>query len=232
MKWSGSVAASASASSEPQSGNASNSTLEFLLRRMRHKSDFPAMSDSIVRIQGMASSETESVGSVTNEILKDVALTNKLLRLVNSAHFGGGGHISTVSRAVSLVGFNGIRNMALSLVLLEHMQDKAHANVLKEEFLRSLMAGAIASELSANPQDREEAFIGTMFQNLGRLLAEFYFAEEAATVRSQFANPRQPVTEARASADVLGMSYEALGLGVAQVWGLPRYGDCPGMGIA
>lgn len=69
----------------------------------------------------MATSETESINSVTNEILKDVALTNKLLRIVNSAHFSRGSSISTVSRAVSLVGFNGIRNMALSLVLLEHM---------------------------------------------------------------------------------------------------------------
>jgi eukaryotic-like serine/threonine-protein kinase len=103
IKWSA-LETGASSVDEPSSGHAANSTLEFLLRRMRHKSDFPALSDSMVRIQGMASSETESVGSVTNEILKDVALTNKLLRLVNSAHFGGGGKISTVSRAVSLWG--------------------------------------------------------------------------------------------------------------------------------
>ena len=62
---------------------------------MRHKSDFPALSDSVTRIQSMARSDTESVGSVTNEILKDVALTNKLLRMVNTAHFSnaGGGNI-------------------------------------------------------------------------------------------------------------------------------------------
>jgi eukaryotic-like serine/threonine-protein kinase len=221
IKWSA-LETGASSVDEPSSGHAANSTLEFLLRRMRHKSDFPALSDSMVRIQGMASSETESVSSVTNEILKDVALTNKLLRLVNSAHFGGGGKISTVSRAVSLVGFNGIRNMALSLVLLEHMQDKTHANVLKEEFLRALLAGAIASELSTGTQASEEAFIGTMFQNLGRLLAEFYFAEEAGAVRSLVANPLQPISEGTASAGVLGMSYEALGLGVAKAWGLPE----------
>jgi serine/threonine protein kinase len=221
VKWSGWATGALGPASESKVGTTDNSTLEFLLRRIRHKSDFPALSDSIVRIQGMASSETESVGSVTNEILKDVALTNKLLRWVNSAHFGGGGRISTVSRAVSLVGFNGIRNMALSLVLLEHMQNKAHANVLKEEFLRSLMAGAIASELSLGTQAREEAFIGTMFQNLGRLLAEFYFAEEAATVRSLVGSQRRPVSEGTASASVLGMSYEALALGVAKVWGLP-----------
>ena len=137
-------------SSENDAAAASNSgTLDFLLRRMRHKSDFPALSDSIARIQRIAASENESLASLSSEILKDVALTNKLLRLVNSAHFthAGGGSISTVSRAVALVGFAGIRNMALSLVLLEHMHDKGHANQLKEEFLRALMAGSLAGEL-------------------------------------------------------------------------------------
>ena len=204
-----------------QSGAGGNGTLDFLLRRMRHKTDFPALSNSIIRIQGMATSETESVGNVTSEILKDVALTNKLLRLVNSAHFARGGSISTVSRAVSLVGFNGIRNMALSLVLLERMQDKTHAIVLKEEFLRALMAGAIAGELSVGVRGSEEAFIGALFQNLGRLLAEFYFPEEARTVRSLCLSPRNPVSEATASASVLGLNYEALGTGVAKAWGLP-----------
>ena len=205
------------------SSNAKNSaTLEFLLRRMRQKRDFPALSDSVVRIQGMATSEKESIGSVTNEILKDVALTNKLLRLVNSAHYARGSSIGTVSRAVSLVGFNGIRNMALSLVLLEHMQDKNHANVLKEEFLRSLMAGSIASELCAGTRASEEAFIGAMFHNLGRLLAAFYFPEEANTVRGLISSARHPVSEATASASVLGLNYEELGIGVAKSWGLPE----------
>jgi serine/threonine protein kinase len=199
-----------------------NSTLDFLLRRMRHKSDFPALSDSVVRIQSMAASETESVNSVTNEILKDVALTNKLLRMVNSAHFAHRGSINTVSRAVNLVGFNGIRNMALSLVLLEHMQDKAHAGQLKEEFLRSLMAGSIGGELCPLSSEGEEAFIGAMFQNLGRLLVQFYFPEEATQVRNLLQSTREPLSEAAASASVLGLTFEALGLGIAQAWGLPQ----------
>ena len=218
-KWAGTTGKPDAGDGQAASGN---STLEFLLRRMRHKSDFPAMSDSVVRIQGMATSETESINSVTNEILKDVALTNKLLRLVNSAHYARGSSISTVSRAVSLVGFNGIRNMALSLVLLEHMQDKAHAGVLKEEFLRSLMAASIAGELCPLARETEEVFIGAMFHNLGRLLAQFYFPEEARTVRGLVSSTRQPVSEATASASVLGLSFEALGLGVAKIWGLPE----------
>ena len=202
--------------------NNSSDTLDFLLRRMRHKSDFPAMSDAVVRIQSMAASETESVGSVTNEILKDVALTNKLLRLVNSAHFGRSGSISTVSRAVTLVGFNGIRNMALSLVLLEHMQDKAHAAQLKEEFLRSLLAGSIGGELCSVVRESEEAFIGAMFQNLGRLLVLFYFPEESARVRGLMQDPRRPMSEISAAISVLGLSFEALGLGIARAWSLPE----------
>ena len=198
-------------------------TLDLLLARMAEASDFPALSDSVLRIQGMASSETESIASVTNEILKDVALTHKLLRLVNSAHYArGGGSISTVSRAVSLVGFNGIRNMALGLVLLEHMQDQAHADVLKAEFLRCLMAGSIAQELWPALREREEAFIGAMFQNLGHLLAEFYFPQEALAVRTLVASAQPPMAQATASTRVLGLDFEALGEGVAKVWGLPE----------
>lgn len=207
----------------------SNGTLEFLLRRMRHKSDFPSMSDSVTRIQRVANSENESLASLSTEILKDVALTNKLLRLVNTANYShaGGGSISTVSRAVALVGFAGIRNMALSLVLLEHMHDKGHANLLKEEFLRSLMAGSLAQELCAGTRDGEEGFLGAMFQSLGRLLTEFYFPEEARQVRqlvgaSDSRDAGGAVDEAAASVTVLGLSYEELGIGVAKAWGLPE----------
>ncbi len=208
----------------PSESGGASSTLDFLLRRMRHKSDFPALSDSVVRIQSMANSETESVNSVTNQILKDVALTNKLLRMVNSAHYAHRGSINTVSRAVNLVGFNGIRNMALSLVLLEHMQDKGHASQLKEEFLRCLMAASIGGELCPVAAEGEEAFIGAMFQNLGRLLVQFYFPEEAAQIRNLVQSPRDPQTEAAAAVTVLGLSLEDLGVGIAKAWGLP-----PGM---
>ena len=211
----------------------SSGTLEFLLRRMRHKSDFPALSDSVMRIQRVADSENESLGSLSGEILKDVALTNKLLRLVNTAQYSGvGRNIGTVSRAVALIGFSGIRNMAMSLVLLEHMQDKAHANKLKEDFLRSLMAGMLASELGALVGDSEVAFIGAMFQNLGRMLTEFYFPEEAHQVRTAMAGAvgvgatagmwPGSVSEDSASAAALGLTYQELGLGVARSWGLPE----------
>lgn len=196
-----------------------NATLDFLLLRMRRKSDFPALSDTVVRIQRVATSEDDSVGDLTREILKDVALTNKLLRLVNSplfAHANRGG-VSTVSRAVTLVGFNTIRNMALSLVLLEHMQDKAHAEQMREEFLRAMMAGALAAEMGGRAIS-ESSFIAAMLQNLGRMLCSFYFPEEATQIRALHAAGK---AEGAASSQVLGLTLEDLGVGVARAWGLP-----------
>ena len=96
------------------SGEGKQATLDFLLRRMRHKSDFPALSESVSAINKIANSETESITKLSSTILKDFALTNKILRLVNSAYFrpAGGGSISTVSRAVIVLGFEAVRNIA------------------------------------------------------------------------------------------------------------------------
>ncbi|MFM2263158.1 MAG: hypothetical protein RI959_1834 [Pseudomonadota bacterium] len=201
-------------------GAGGDATLEFLLRRMRHKSDFPAMSEQIVRVQNLASSENESLHRLTNEILKDVALTNKLLRLVNSAQYAHVAQdgISTVSRAVNLIGFGGIRDMAMSLMLLEHMQNKAHAQQLISEFLRGMLAGTLATDLTVDRRTKEEAFIGALFQNLGRMLAEFYFPEEAQQVRLAVASGKQEQLAAR---QILGLDYDALGQGVGKSWGLP-----------
>jgi HD-like signal output (HDOD) protein len=210
----------------PTAGAVSNhATLEFLLRRMRHRSDFPALSSAVVRIQRVASSDSESVRTLTEEILLDVALTHKLLRLVNTAHYSGlaAGGISTVSRAVALIGFSGIRNMALSLVLLEHMPDRAHATQLTFEFVRALMVGMVAVELAPRGPAGEDAFLGALFQNLGRLLTEYYLPEEAQQIRQQLGNDSAPAAAREALAErVLGIGFDELGAGVARVWGLPE----------
>jgi eukaryotic-like serine/threonine-protein kinase len=226
------------------SAGGGSATLEFLLRRMRHKSDFPALSDAVSRIQRLSDSEAASLGSLSDEILKDVALTNKLLRLANTAHFGrgGAGSVSTVSRAVALVGFTGIRNLALSALLLEHMRDKAHAERLRDEFIRALMAAMLAGELCPAQRISEEAFLVGLLQALGRLLAAYYFPEEADRIRDDLQQqrgsaaqaPASPAEEDRAARAVLGIGYEELGAGVARAWGLPdamqqamRRGDAP-----
>ena len=198
-------------------------TIDFLLRRMRHKSDFPALSESVSAINKIANSETESVNKLSNSILRDFALTNKLLRLVNSAYFrpAGGGSISTVSRAVIVLGFETVRNIAITVLLFEHQQNKANANQLKEEFLRANLAGILAKDIgaAAEMRDLEQTFICALFHGLGRLLSQYYFPEESDEVRRVMA--QKNCTDDQASLLVLGISFEDLGIAIARQWGFP-----------
>lgn len=202
---------------------AKQSTLEFLLRRMRHRSDFPALSDSVSAINKLTDSDRESVNKLSNSILKDYALTNKILRMVNSVHFrpAGGGNISTVSRAVIVLGFDAIRNIAITVLLFEHLQDKANARELKEYFLRANLAGLLARQASDTvlPREGEAAFICALFHGLGQLLAQFYFPEEVEEIRKLMQAKGLP--EEAAAIRVMGLSFEDLGVGIARSWGFP-----------
>ncbi len=200
-----------------------HSTLDFLVRRMRMKSDFPALSESIRTINRIAASDKESVNKLANAILKDIALTTKLLKLVNSVTYSPlhNNGISTVSRAVVILGFDAVRSLALSLMLFETLQNKGQAQQLKDAFIRALFSGMLAREMAARAQikDAEEAFICAMFHSLGSMLALFYFPEEAAEVARLVEH--KGLDEQRAATQVLGLSYEELGIGIARRWGFP-----------
>ena len=219
----GYLGSGAEAQAPADSAEHKQATLEFLLRRMRHKSDFPALSDSVSAINKLTVSEKESINKLSNTILKDYALTNKILRLVNSAFYrqAGGGSISTVSRAVIVLGFDAVRNIAITVLLFEHLQDKGNARELKEGFLRSNLAGLLARDVGKNlmPREIEEAFICSMFHGLGQLLAQYYFPEEVDAIRNLMQSKQ--LSQRTASAQVLGISFEDLGIGIARTWGFP-----------
>lgn len=201
-----------------------SSTLDFLLRRMRHKTDFPAMSISIATINQLANSERSDAASLSNAILKDLALTNKVLRIANSAYYAriGGGRISTVSRAIVVLGFETVRQLAISLTLFEHIEDQKHSQRLKDEFLRANMSGLLCKVLSRGvaPRSEEQAFICGLFHRLGRLLVQFYFQEEAAMVVRMVGS--ESCSEEAAAIRVLGIGFEELGIGIANSWGFPE----------
>jgi HD-like signal output (HDOD) protein len=198
-------------------------TLEFLMRRMKHKTDFPALSDSVSAINKLTRSDKESINRLSNTILKDYGLTNKILRMVNSAYYrqSGGGTISTVSRAVIVLGFDVLRNIATTVLLFEHLQDKGSAREMKEAFLRANFAGCLARDASLKfmAREAEEAYVCALFHSLGQLLAQFYFPEEVAEIRKVML--QRNCSEEVAAARVLGLSFSDLGIGIARHWGFP-----------
>ncbi len=212
----------APAAAAPDAPEAAKGAVEFLLRRMRHKSNFPALSQTISTINRVAADSDESVQTLSSALLKDFALTNKLLRLVNSSTYGQfGGGISTISRAVMILGFNAVRDLAVTLILFEHLQNKAQASQLKEDVIASYFTGIMAHRIAARcgVADSEEGFICGVFHHLGKLLATYYFYDESAEIARRV---QQGETEEHASRSVLGISHEELGIGVARSWHLPE----------
>lgn len=200
---------------------ARDAATEFLLQRMRSKQDFPALSGIISEINQIVSSESESTSKLAGVILHDLALTNKLLKLVNAASYGQfGGTINTISKAVVILGFETVRNIATSLILLEFLQNRPQATQLKEEIVKAVFSGVVAAQLSARQDicDIEEAMVCSMFHNLGRMLAIYYFFEESQEISHLM---EQGESEEEAAVKILGIPYAELGLGVVRSWNFP-----------
>jgi HD-like signal output (HDOD) protein len=97
---------------------------EILLERISRNSDFPTFSKYITELNRKISSQAKysSASDLSNTILKDYALTSKLLKSVNSAYYSTtGGKISTVTRAVVLLGYEKVRLATTNLLLFDLM---------------------------------------------------------------------------------------------------------------
>lgn len=199
-------------------------TLEFLLRRIKLKKEFPAMTDAVSSVNSIIASDTGSITSLTNAVLKDFALTNKIIKLANSSYYNqsGSGKISTISGAVFRLGFQTIRNIVLGLLLFDHMKDRNQARDLMGECVQAILGGAIAREIciSQGHGNPEETYVCTMMHNLGRMLSIYYFPEETEEIGKLLALGESD--EDQASRKVLGASYTELGQGVAKSWGFPQ----------
>lgn len=205
---------------------AKNGTLEFLLRRMQRKQDFPAISGHITEINQKAShSSIASASELSNVILKDYALTTKLLRLVNSCFYGQfGGEITTVSRAIIILGYEQVRTAALSIILFEHLNNDRQAEEMKLTAYSALMSGIIAREQAKKMKltlqdDIESTFIASMFHNLGQLLSIYYFPDEYQEITHLMNS--QGFDEDKAARSVLGLPFAEIGKGIAREWKLP-----------
>ena len=207
-----------------QSSKAQDATIEFLLRRMKRKKDFPALSESLFKINKIVDEDDKGFDALAGAIVEDFALTNKILKIVNSAYYRRkGGEVKTISRAVMMLGFDAIRSIAVSLILIDHLHDKSQAKQLKDRVVSSLYSGVFAKNLAdkSQLQNKEEVFLSGIFHNLGKLLAIFYFNEESVEIEKLV--EKDGLSEEDAATQILGVSYPRLGTAIAKEWELPHY---------
>ena len=204
-------------------GGASNATVEFLLRRMQRKQDFPSVSKTLLDINRLTGDGAAvSADKLANVVLRDFALTNKILKLANSAFYGArAAEVTSISQAIVLMGVSQLRMIANSLTVFGHLQGDGKSTALKDTMTRSLLAGMLARHLAKELGIRraEEAFIYGMFQNLGEALAIYYFNEEWQEIN--VLRDERNLAVSAASRGVLGVSFGELGAAVARTWQMP-----------
>ena len=164
-----------------------HSTIQFLLRRMQRKEDFPSISRVLVDINRLTNQgNSASAEKLANVILRDYAPTNKILKIVNSAFYArAGGEVTSISRAIVVLGFDRVRATANSLAYFSKLQGSTSA-LLRDSMIMSFLSGLIARHLAqrARLRDAEEAFICGLFQNLGEHLAIYYFPEDHVEIKA------------------------------------------------
>ena len=218
------LAPAASAPSDNEASSDARGAVAFLARRMSRKPDFPAVSQHIAEInQKSGIGDDADANELASVILKDYALTTKLLKVVNSAVYGQyGGTISTVSRAVVILGFEQVRAIALGIIIFEHMKNGEQADLLKDAACSSFLSGMLARELYPGKEafSTEEAFIAAMFHRLGRHLAIYYFPDEYGEVLDLMAS--KGADEAAAAREIFGATFYDFGIAIARDWNLPE----------
>jgi len=198
-------------------------TLELLWKRVKQQGDLPGFSNVVSMIMSAVHDEGDREFNMTKTVLSDPALTQKVLRLANSAMYSMFGQdINTVSKAVLIVGTESIGHLALSSKLIDGLAKASAASTnTHNEMEKAVLASHIARQVTgaASARDAEEAVVCSMLHNLGRMMVTFYLPDHWALVQARCAE--QSIEEAQAACDTLGIGLDEIGRWVGQKWGLP-----------
>jgi putative nucleotidyltransferase with HDIG domain len=113
-------------------------------------------------------------------IEKDQALTGKMLRLANSAFFGQSRRVATIPRAVVLLGFSTVRNLALGVKVWDALGTGISRPRLEELWTHSVAVAAAAKMVSARLRvgDPDETFTAGLLHDVGRLVLAMRFRDD------------------------------------------------------
>lgn len=197
-------------------------TLALLWERVRAMGDMHGFARAIGAVLGAMRGEQESEFSMTQTVLSDPVLTQKVLRLANSGMYVAfGQRINTVSKAVLVLGIDAIGQLALGLKTIEELSvSENDAPAAHVEMEKAVLAGIVARQVaaSAEAQDPEEAVVCSMLHMLGRMLVSFYLPERWAVLQEYGGHGFEDTS----ALPVLGLSMEEIGRASAGQWGLPK----------
>jgi HD-like signal output (HDOD) protein len=198
--------------------------LDKLWQRMSERGDFPMLSQALRTTVSAMSDDDLDFTALVQVVLSDFGLTQKVLRLANSAmYMAFGGNITTVTRALMVLGMDAVGHLVVGLKLVDHFHASAPRRIdAKLELNRTLLSGAVARQITENTDLRsaEEAVVCTLMRQIGKLLVAFYLESEWDQLRRKAA--AENITDSHACAVLLGVSFEEIGIEAADRWRLPE----------
>ncbi|MCA8200041.1 HDOD domain-containing protein [Burkholderia sp. AU33545] len=197
--------------------------LDKLWARMNERGDFPLLSESLRATMAAMKNDDLDFTALVSVVLSDFALTQKVLRLANSAmYMAFGGNITTVTRALMVLGMDTVGHLVVGLKLVDHFHQSTPRRIdAKLELNRALLSGCVARKLTEHAELRggEEAVVCTLMRQVGKLLVVCYLDSEWDRIRRRAAELNGD--EAAACVDVLGVGFDEIGLEAAASWRLP-----------
>ncbi|MES2017592.1 MAG: HDOD domain-containing protein [Pseudomonadota bacterium] len=194
-----------------------------LMNKVCGDADMFALGASVARVVQMASSDDQGTHDLAYYVLSDPALTQRILRLSNTAQYrtASGTSVTTISRAISLLGFDNVKTTALAMLLVDALSNNAHEQSVRVELMDSLCASLVGREMSRHSpfQGAEEASIGALFKNLGPLLVASHEHDRYREINALTTSGEH--TLAQASQMILGCSYDTLSDAVMVEWKIP-----------
>lgn len=125
--------------------------------------------------------ENMSVNDLVDFINSEPTTLGRVVSIASSVGYNSSGiEIVSIHHAVSLIGFDRVRTLALSILLLENAQSEFTAEINRELAGAALVSGLVAAEICHQgvPADADLAFICGVLRGYGRMLAATFLPQE------------------------------------------------------
>ncbi len=174
-----------------------------------------------VRILNAVQQEKQSYTELAKIISSDPALTAKMLKVANSGFYSPNYKVTNIEKALSVLGVNVLKNIALSFVISKKMRGSSDQTFDFDYFWRRSVTSAVAAELFALQigHQNDDIFVTAMLADIGILILHQALSKEYQMVIIEGKTSNEPVSliEKR----LLGIDHCSMGAGLLDCWHLP-----------
>ncbi len=193
------------------------------LERLVSKSDrMPTLPTVYSKIQEAVEDPDTSFDDMGKIILNDQGLSARLLRLANSAFYGYPSEVSTIPDALTVIGLQQFKNMALSTCIMDIFTGIPDDLVNMEQFWRKSIACGLCARIMAlelREANSERFFLGGLLHKIGRLIIYREEPEKAMEIISL--SRKREVHQHHIETEILGFNHADVGGALLSGWKLP-----------